>query len=119
MLPKAVLGFPYTAPAPENAQSAGGVLAAYLASNLPCGLNANSSSGSLSGVPGAAGEFSVSLQGRSDGGRLAVVNGAEFTLTVEECDDTLSCNGGSCVEDNSPYDGIFSCDCRGTGKEGK
>ena len=116
-----VLNAPYSMePVPSNVTHSVSV-ETYSALGLPCGMSANRDTGHLQGTPTVAGIFNVTLQATSTpstGSLVAVVNDKPLAMEVRECDDQLSCNGGICIRDNAPYDGVFSCDCSGTEKTG-
>eukprot|EP00911_Craspedida_sp_UC1_P000124 UC1_evm1s98 len=88
----------------------------YSASGLPCGIVLNASSGALSGSAGQSGSFDAVKIFAQTIGQTAFVNQESFALEVVDCDNVLTCNGGTCI-DNVPYDGEFDCQCA-TGRTG-
>lgn len=85
----------------------------YSATNLPCGISLDPATGALTGRPGQSGVFTgVEIIARTpeDGGLSTLVNNATFALKVEDCEDSVSCGSGVCV-DTTPYDGQFNCSC--------
>ena len=129
-LPVAVLGADYTfsGPDPESVlveggsddSSATGVSSlTYLATGLPCGLEMDNTTGAIMGIAqAAAAEAKIIIFARTAAGQTAEVNQRAFTLQARECDDGLTCNGGTCMPGSSAFDGEFSCDCSNTNNNG-
>lgn len=90
----------------------------YDAIGLPCGLVVDSRTGSIRGSARDPVRLANVTVIASVAGRTAPVNGASFPLTVVDCDNATSCNGGICVDDVA-FDAIFQCDCNATGKIGE
>lgn len=83
----------------------------YLAAGLPCGLVMDEATGRVHGSARdtvAAANVTVIAQA---GGRSATVNDAAFTLTVDDCNANISCNGNGVCADDVPFDGDFRCVC--------
>lgn len=117
-LPEGVIGRAYDFQGPDAARVrvTGGQVAFYDATNLPCGVRVDNSTGSLSGVAGEPGSFPVRLLAEAQSGGSVFVNDRVFTLVVRDC-DAETCNGGTCV-DEVPFDAEFSCDCSGSNRTG-
>lgn len=49
---------------------------------------------------------------------VARVNNIHLPFIVHECDDLDTCHGGTCWHGDLLYDGVFTCNCTGTQKEG-
>lgn len=86
-------------------------------SAVPWGLRVDNATGSLRGTPVQSGIFSISILADAGAHGLVEVNSGAFQLTVADCNDTLSCNGGKCV-DSEPFDGLSTCDCTTIGMTG-
>jgi hypothetical protein len=118
---RGVLHTPYKQdPLPFDSEGGSGCASIVLASGaLPPGLALELDGGFTASNLTKAGLYTFSLRALDGSGVSATVthSGAAhttFTLTVNDCDNTLSCNGGRCI-DPIPFDNSFSCNCTGTG----
>jgi len=119
-----VFGQPYFQAPPTHVVISGGTNSShdksvtYLANGLPCGIVMDAATGALSGTsrdPVASANVTVIAIGSS--GEAVTVNNAPFQLTIVDCHGATTCNGGMCV-DETPFDGVFSCNCNETGRQG-
>lgn len=120
ILPTQVFGIKYSrAPRPTRVEATMPV-SHYSATNLPCGMTVDPTNGHLGGTPVQPGKYSIVVQAHRQGDSNAAVpvNGKPFRLTLKECDNSLTCNGGKCRSGNKLYDGQFTCNCLRTGKTG-
>lgn len=118
-LPGAVFGERYDMDKPTASLLGAAAVIKYQALDLPCGMSIDIRTGQLQGRPAVAGSFSVTVQAQvMPDFRIVEVTQSPFALTVRDCDPVVSCHGGFC-EDSTPFDGLFACDCTGTGRVGK
>jgi len=97
-LPVAALRQDWRFPAPDAADvNVVGALDHYIATGLPCGLSLDQETGALAGFPGESGVYDVQIMAVSSTGQSLSVTANPFTLTVADCDDALTCNGGGCT----------------------
>ena len=113
-LPNAVLNQPYQfmPPSADEIFIAGADgIDGYFGSGFPCGLDVTRADGMIGGTPGVAGRYHVTILAESvSAGVSAKINKGLLVLDVVDCNDMLSCNGGTCV-DTALMDGVFSCQC--------
>ncbi len=85
-----------------------------LTSSLPAGLIFNSSTGLLSGTPaGPQPPTLVTVLQQTTLSEYTTVSNVvtQLTLDIVTCSDALTCHGGQCEFESSPYEGGFTCRC--------
>lgn len=110
--------YSFAAPQAEDVTVSGGTLKAitFQATGLPCGLDMEPS-GAVIGVPGGPERLANVTVFARHGSRTATVqaigaaSGAQFEISVRDCDEATTCENGGTCDDVVPFDGEYVCQC--------